>query len=87
VKKWANLSADEKKVFAREMEVYTTLTEHADFFELVMDGKLFLFAALFRVLTTSRRTPHFVSGGLNAPPEFIGLRHLRALDLAKIERR
>jgi arylsulfatase A-like enzyme len=31
VKKWATLSADEKKVFAREMEVYATLTEHADY--------------------------------------------------------
>ena len=31
VQKWKNLSADEKKVFARQMEVYATLTEHADY--------------------------------------------------------
>ena len=30
VKRWNTLSADEKKVFAREMEVYATLTESAD---------------------------------------------------------
>ena len=31
VQKWQDLSADEKKVFARQMEVYATLTEHADY--------------------------------------------------------
>jgi arylsulfatase A-like enzyme len=31
VQKWANLSADEKRLFARQMEVYATLTEHADY--------------------------------------------------------
>ena len=31
VQKWDTLSADEKTVFARQMEVYATLTEHADY--------------------------------------------------------
>jgi arylsulfatase A-like enzyme len=31
IKKWETLSADEKKVFSRQMEVYATLTEHADY--------------------------------------------------------
>lgn len=31
VQKWDDLSADEKKVYARQMEVYATLTEHADY--------------------------------------------------------
>jgi arylsulfatase A-like enzyme len=31
VQKWDKLSADEKRLFAREMEVYATLTEHADY--------------------------------------------------------
>ena len=31
MQKWQDLSADEKKVFARQMEVYATLTEHADY--------------------------------------------------------
>ena len=31
VQKWASLSADQKRLYAREMEVYATLTEHADY--------------------------------------------------------
>ena len=31
VQKWDSLSADEKRLFARQMEVYATLTEHADY--------------------------------------------------------
>jgi arylsulfatase A-like enzyme len=31
VQKWDKLSADEKRLFARQMEVYATLTEHADY--------------------------------------------------------
>jgi arylsulfatase A-like enzyme len=31
VQKWENLSADEKRLFARQMEVYATLTQHADY--------------------------------------------------------
>ena len=31
VQKWDSLSADQKRLYARQMEVYATLTEHADY--------------------------------------------------------